>query len=813
MPQIKVNEIDQSIYTRVVSDDKVRVMVPGIASFGPGIPVDADLTDLSGVTFTDANEFDKVFGYTEPEYNPFKDDVSRIYAKQLIKRGAAVTFIKVNNGINAVYNTGFDTGSGRTIPSAALRADWQFRVTKQAPADWCFTLSTSEPTDWSTTCTDYYTKSDDTYTKVTGTPAWAADTYYYPTFTNYYTITFTVATAAASSTEPADWSTNFNDYYTKDEDGFYHRVYGNVAPTFAANTYYKPGTPVKVPTATTVPTWQVNTYYIVNTSYNADVHKFAPQIESIDARYDGSFGNKLLVTFNPVASRNRTSTYQYSMVTVYRADITVETTNVSPTMIDVQPRITGVHKLESHIVTTNPDDVNYFENVEFNYIKIKGTASAYDELSLIWSDMSVDPEASVVYSGFPEIPLRYVDEDGNTKFNADALLYNGMDFVFDADLTAILQRGFGGFTISGSADSKVTVANINKWIWACYQPNGIISDVLTNIANCYENYTDPYVYDFDFVTSGGFLSEEYTITKPDGTVVTTQEAAEASTDVLIAKSDRDSEIIPKGITPIHKAMLDLVETRQDCIALFDINPFWDKSSLSIYVNLVNTSYGAFHAPWCYCNNPNAVGTILMPPSFVFLYTMLSNLINNTEAQKWFPPAGVTRATARVVVKPLYEIGSVLLDKWENNTLARVNPIMKLKNYGYVIYGQYTAYVAQDEYTHSALESLNVRLISNCVKKQIFNTCLKLTFEPNNSSLWMKFYDAMDKYLLFMKRNDGVYDYRIQMDEGTVTTDDINELRCPGKVWINPVRTAEFFDIDFILTEAGVTFTDTVEEGV
>jgi phage tail sheath protein FI len=193
--------------------------------------------------------------------------------------------------------------------------------------------------------------------------------------------------------------------------------------------------------------------------------------------------------------------------------------------------------------------------------------------------------------------------------------------------------------------------------------------------------------------------------------------------------------------------------------------------------------------------------------------MLSNLINNTDAQKWFPPAGVTRATARVVVKPLYEIGSVILDKWENNTLARVNPIMKLKNYGYVIYGQYTAYVAQDEYTHSALESLNVRLISNCVKKQIFNTCLKLTFEPNNSSLWMKFYDAMDKYLLFMKRNDGVYDYRIQMDEGTVTTDDINELRCPGKVWINPVRAAEFFDIDFILTEAGVTFTDTVEEGV
>ena len=51
-----------------------------------------------------------------------------------------------------------------------------------------------------------------------------------------------------------------------------------------------------------------------------------------------------------------------------------------------------------------------------------------------------------------------------------------------------------------------------------------------------------------------------------------------------------------------------------------------------------------------------------------------------------------------------------------------------------------------------------------------------------------------------------------MNVSTVTTDDINQLRCPGKVWINPTRTAEFFDIDFTITEAGVTFNNTVGEG-
>ena len=101
MPQITINEIDQSIFTRVVNDDKVKILVPGIASFGP----EFDGTTDSAVTFTDVTAFNKVFGYTEPEYNPFPNDLSRTYAKQLIDRGAAVTFVRVNKGTQATATT------------------------------------------------------------------------------------------------------------------------------------------------------------------------------------------------------------------------------------------------------------------------------------------------------------------------------------------------------------------------------------------------------------------------------------------------------------------------------------------------------------------------------------------------------------------------------------------------------------------------------------------------------------------------------------------------------------------------------------
>lgn len=733
MPQIKINEIDQSVYTRVVTDDKVRVFVPGIASFGPGSS--SELTDMNAVTFTDVTEFEKTFGYTEPEYNPFKDDVSRIYAKQLIKRGAAVTFIKVNSGTNAVFGIA-NTGS-TDIPAAS----------------------------------SYYKSAGKLVS------AFALQT---------------------STTKPSDWDSSYNTYYEL-IDNVYSTVTGASAPAWEANKYYK-----KVATTS---------------AFNISDHQFAPQIASITAKYDGSFGNRLLVTFSPVDSINRNFTYQYSMVSVYRADISVDSKKDATTgNITNTVKIIGLHKLESHIVTTNPKDVNYFENVEFDFIKINPAPNAYQELSLIWSDLEANPTVTTNIGGFPEVPLRYIDSDGDTVYNEGALLVNGFDFDFSTNLKNALKQGFGGYVVSSGASGKNSWQNMNLWSIECYKQNGIIEKILSNIKNCYANYKDPYVYDFDFITSGGFLNETYVMTGEGGEPITqadyTTYTSANPPALILTTSDRNNQTLPvTGGTDIHLAMKDLVESRQDCIALFDVNPYWFKEQLPEYVERLNTSYGAVHAPWCYINNPEELGTLLMPPSFIFLYTMLSNLINNVEAQKWFPPAGVTRATARVVVKPLYEIGTVVLNQWQNDTLARVNPIMKLKQYGYVIYGNSTTYVAQDEYTHSALESLNIRLISNCVKKQIFNTCLKLAFEPNNSSLWMRFYDSMDKYLLFMKRNDGVYDYRIQMDEGTVTTDDINELRCPGKVWINPTRTAEFFDIDFILTEAGVTFTDTVEEGV
>lgn len=852
MPQIQVNEIDQSVVTRVVSDDKVKILVPVITSFGPSF--DGEQTSVN--TFTDITDFNRMYGYTEVEFNPFEDDYSRNYAAQLIQKGAAVSVVRVNGGDPATLNidgssTDRTNPSASTIPSYVQKEDYIDSVVKEGA-----TISSGIGD------TDI----------IPGTVVFS-----YEITEGQTTITKVLKDIPTEGQTPVTTG-KLNDG-TDD----------------IATITYADGTLV-AESGKTIPTQEGTLEY---SKYDYTKGTFCPQIKSIKAKYPGSFGNNLLISISQINTQNLSQSYQYANITVYNT--------ISRWIYDGDTAklvVTGISALETKRVSTNPDDPYYFEDVDFDFIKIEGTDNARTELRLVWSNINGAADSGVVkYSGFPVVRPRYKTANGMV-YNSEALMKNGTDFIgYSSEMVTKLRQGFKGYY---TADDKWTLTDVQQYILETYGENGVIPTIYDSISLIYNNFTDPYIYDFDFITSGGFVYTKYdSVNKsdyaPTYTSVTDEAVNTLSTDkktFTLSKGDIKSgsltfsyaisetttsyktestddgyvdnvllstgteavgtlnrstgevtfnEALPNvpdansfkasyqymtsaqkvpapvipttsatgaydavytTITPIHAAMRDLVNTRQDCIALFDVPYDYDPMAIVEYSRILNTSYGTMHHPWCWVQHPTVANKLIrMAPSYIFLYTFLSNLIDNVNSQKWFPPAGVKRATARVVKKPDYEIGSVILNAWQNDDTSRVNPIMKLKQYGYVIYGQYTTLQAIDLYTHSALESLNVRLICNVVKKKIFDVCLNMAFEPNTSTLWLKFFSQMDEFLRYMKYNEGVYDYKIKMDESTVTTDDINHLRCPGKVWIAPTRTAEFFDIDFIITEAGALFPE------
>lgn len=858
MPQIKVNEIDQSVVTRVVSDDKVKILVPIIASFGPTLQDSDDGEPIPVNTFTDITDFNRMYGYTPVEFNPFSEEYSRNYAAQLIQKGGAVSVVRVNKGDTASFKLAPD-GADRTNPSASTVCP----ATEKNPEDYYDDVSLNDKTTFLT---------DLGYTNIVPETV---------------SITFTVSDGTAYTGSDVPVVVEGSPITTgtialKYMDGATEKTYTGTI-TYASGAVAWSGN---------APTLKANTNVLYDFKIKNFVEgTFCPQIASIKAKYDGSFGNDLLIGITQLTTANVSQSYQYANVSVYRVvkNIVKKADGTYDTVIS------GISVLETQRVTTDPDSPYYFEDVDFEFITIKGTDSAREELRVIWSNISANPEDDVLkYSGFPTVRVRYNTNTGMV-YNTNALLSGGSDFAgYSQELLEKLRKGFKGY-YTGDTWSLSDVYAYQKETYG--SNTAVVPSVYNAIADIYKNFTDPYVYDFDFVTSGGFVYTKYstvvnveasdtettdTLTAPEeghpfklsktsvapgtlhftdsgsttykdsvsddpyignisangsDTVVayinySTGELTNASGQSVIAADVEVSYRVIKSvkpqlieiplyfdstktkssyyeeITPIHAEMKNLVESRQDCIALFDVPYDYDTSLIVSYSGMLNTSYGTMHHPWCWVQHPTIANKqIRMSPSYIFLYTFLSNLIDNVDSQKWFPPAGVKRATARVVKRPDYEIGSVILNMWQNDNISRVNPIMKLKQYGYVIYGQYTTLQAIDLYTHSALESLNVRLISNVVKKKIFDVCLNLAFEPNTSTLWLKFYAQMDEFLRYMKYNDGVYDYKIKMDESTVTTDDINHLKCPGKVWIAPTRTAEFFDIDFIITEAGALFPE------
>lgn len=361
----------------------------------------------------------------------------------------------------------------------------------------------------------------------------------------------------------------------------------------------------------------------------------------------------------------------------------------------------------------------------------------------------------------PRLISTRVSIDENSQYYIDSVDLKYIDITVE-NLTALIGTGNATYNLFGGLDYASDGQAIDE--------ETSFSAVVEALKASYTNFSDQYLFNFDIVSVGGITPEKDELEK------------------------------------VNEEITKLCETRKDCFAPLDTPMDASYTEVLTYASTQESSYTAIYAPWCSFVSSTTGRTITMPPSFIFMKALLLGMESQVDAELWYVPAGVQRTSAPFIVAPTYQIGSTILDEFQNNNEYRVNPIMRLRNYGYCIYGNATCKQSITGVPHSALESLNVRLIANAVKKHIFEVCSGLSFDYNNSQLWLSFYSQMDEKLLYMKRHYGLYDYKIIMDASTVTTEAMNERRVPGKVLISPTLAGEFFDIDFEIVPSGVTFT-------
>lgn len=170
-------------------------------------------------------------------------------------------------------------------------------------------------------------------------------------------------------------------------------------------------------------------------------------------------------------------------------------------------------------------------------------------------------------------------------------------------------------------------------------------------------------------------------------------------------------------------------------------------------------------------------------------------------QVFFAPAGLTRGGLGQ-----FDIVDVTdrLNFQDRNDLYdnRINPIAIFPNEGIVAFGQKTLQVKP-----SALDRINVRRLLIYAKKTIASAAKFLVFEPNNPATWQRFVSLVNPILEKIRQDQGIDRFKVVMDTSTNTPDVVDRNTMVGKIFLQPTKAAEFIDISFIITNAGVAFGD------
>ena len=241
--------------------------------------------------------------------------------------------------------------------------------------------------------------------------------------------------------------------------------------------------------------------------------------------------------------------------------------------------------------------------------------------------------------------------------------------------------------------------------------------------------------------------------------------------------------------------MDICENRADTFYIMDAAG--QSAGITTVVGVaesLDTNYAAVYYPWVKTIDTNTNKLIAVPPSVLLPRVYAANDATSAE---WFAPAGLNRGGITGAVAVLDR-----LTHSDRDTLyeGKVNPIAQFPGQGIVAFGQKTLQARP-----SALDRINVRRLLITVKKYIASTSRYLIFEQNTTDTRTKFLNTVNPYLENIQQRQGLYAFKVVMDETNNTPDVIDRNILKGAIFLQPTKTAEFIQIDFNVLPTGATF--------
>jgi len=251
----------------------------------------------------------------------------------------------------------------------------------------------------------------------------------------------------------------------------------------------------------------------------------------------------------------------------------------------------------------------------------------------------------------------------------------------------------------------------------------------------------------------------------------------------------------KDHTTLVNRVLDMVTDRGDAFYIMEgVGYSGTINEVRSQAGLIDSNYAGMYYPWVKTIDVNTNRLIAIPPSTLLPAVYAAN---DRVAAEWFAPAGLNRGGLSGAVSVLNKLTQSDRDNLYED---KVNPIVQFPGQGIVAFGQKTL---QDK--PSALDRINVRRLLLTVRKYIASTSRYLIFEQNTSTTRNRFLNIVNPYLEGIQQRQGLYAFKVIMDETNNTPDVIDRNILAGAIYLQPTKTAEFIKIDFNILPTGAAF--------
>jgi hypothetical protein len=238
-----------------------------------------------------------------------------------------------------------------------------------------------------------------------------------------------------------------------------------------------------------------------------------------------------------------------------------------------------------------------------------------------------------------------------------------------------------------------------------------------------------------------------------------------------------------------------VEGRGDSFAIADLVAYGDTKANAISAAAGSTSnYGAGYWPWVQVQSANLGRPVWVPPSVVMagVYSF-----NDAVGAEWFAPAGLNRGGIGSVIRAEKRLSA---NDRDDLYAANVNPLATFPGEGVVAFGQKTF-----QKRATSLDRINVRRLLINLKRFVSSVSRQLVFEQNTTVTRNRFLSVVNPYMEQVVSKQGLYAYKVIMDDTNNTADVIDRNQLVGQIYVQPTKTAEFIILDFTLQPTGAAF--------